>query len=57
MPVSFLPLLPDAERHAERNLDGFAHRGTQLHPQTGKIDAHRRTMIAAFVTSCLFLIS
>jgi len=56
MPVSLLPLLPtlNATLNATSTVLLIVARGFI---RRGRIDAHRRTMIAAFVTSCLFLIS
>jgi len=56
MPVSLLLLLPtlNATLNATSTVLLIVARGFI---RRGRIDAHRRTMIAAFVTSCLFLIS
>ena len=56
MPVSLLPLLPtlNATLNATSTVLLIVARGFI---RRGRIDAHRRTMIAAFVTSCLFLTS
>jgi uncharacterized membrane protein YozB (DUF420 family) len=56
MPVSLVPLLPtlNATLNATSTVLLIVARGFI---RRGRIDAHRRTMIAAFVTSCLFLIS